>query len=179
MGELYIFAAAVYRKNMSTTKRPLYLLHPRFILIHLTDPHLMCIPSLHVMVVIRTYTKFAEMARTLGENLKDEIEELRRGALKITEAILYVKQHSVNCIPAALYAMTCFNGELFPQKEAESFAGALLIDETVPSPDDREAIRNHIITLYRNFLEAGKNAASWETPLLEFLKSYGKTEGNT
>jgi hypothetical protein len=175
MGELYIFAAAVYRKNMSTTRRPRCLFHLRFILIHLSDPHLMCIPSLHVMVVIRTYTKFAQIAKALGENLKDEIEELRRGALKITEAILYVKQHSVNCIPAALYAMTSFSPELFPKKEAESFARALLINETVPSRDDGEAIRNHIIKLYRDFLEAGKNTASWETPLLGFLRDYGET----
>jgi hypothetical protein len=124
------------------------------------------------MVVIRTYTKFAEMAKVLGENPGGEIEELRKGALKITEAILYVKQHSVNCIPAALYAMTSFSPELFPQREAESFAASLLTNEKIPLPDDRQAIRNHIIKLYRDFLEAGKNAPSWEIPLLEFLKGY-------
>jgi hypothetical protein len=172
MGELYIFAAGVYRKNMSTTRRPLYLLHPRFVLIHLSDPHLMCIPSLHVMVVIRTYTKFAELAKSLGENLDDEIKELREGALKITEAILYVKQHSVNCIPAALYAMSSFSPELFPQEEAESFAGDLLRGERVPSARDGEAIRKHIVTLYRDFLAAGRDAPSWEYPLLAFLKDY-------
>jgi hypothetical protein len=173
MGRLYIFAAGVYRKNMSTTRRPLYLLRPRFVLIRLTDPHLMCIPSLHVMVAVRTYTKFAETAKLLGEDLREELEALRQRALKITEAILYVKQHSVNCIPAALYAMTSFSPELFPPEEAEAFAACLLRDEKVPAPEDREAIRNHIITLYRAFLAEGKNAPSWEYPLLAFLKDYG------
>jgi hypothetical protein len=169
LGALYAFAAQVYRRNMSTTARPRYFLHPRFALIHLTDPHLMCVPSLHVMIVIRTYTKFAAMARALGkeENLEIQLEELRRGAVKITEAILYVKQHSVNCIPAALYAMTSFDRTLFPPQEAESFAGTLL--ETHP---DAPRIRNHITALYRDFLEAGTKSPSWETPLLDFLKNY-------
>ena len=67
MGGLYAFAAEVYGKNLSTTNRPFYIGRPRFLLIHAVDPHLMCIPSLHVMVVIRTYTLFREMLKTLGE----------------------------------------------------------------------------------------------------------------
>ena len=49
MGRLYAFASGAYRKNFSTTERPFYIARPRFFLIHLVDPHLMCIPSLHVM----------------------------------------------------------------------------------------------------------------------------------
>jgi hypothetical protein len=121
------------------------------------------------MVVIRTYTKFAAMARALGEeeNLKIQIEELRRGAVKITEAILYVKQHSVNCIPAALYAMSSFDRDLFPPSEAEAFTGMLLEGEA-----SAPLIRNHITGLYRDFLKAGEQSPSWEAPLLDFLKNY-------
>jgi hypothetical protein len=171
MGELYAFAAEVYREHLSTTRRPRYYARPRFALIHLADPHLMCIPSLHVMVVVRTYTYFRRIVRSLGdeERFTPHIEELRRGALAITEAILYVKQHSVNCIPAALYAMTCFDASLFPPEEAVDFVSRLF---TPPrSPPEKDAIRDHILTLYRRFLAEGASAKSWKEPLLRFLDS--------
>jgi len=133
MGRLYAFAATVYRKNLSTTDRPFYVAHPKFFVIHLTDPHLMCIPSLHVMVVIHAYTKFAAILRSLGEaeNRATQIEEMRNGALAICQSILFVKQHSVNCIGASIYAMTRFDPELFPPEEAEAFCSRLL--ERIPS----------------------------------------------
>jgi hypothetical protein len=134
MGELYAYAANVYKRNLSTTDRPFYIARPRFFLIHLLDPHLMCIPSLHVMVVIRTYTEFAAILRSLNEeeHCSAQINEIKQGALAITQAILFVKQHSVNCIAASLYAMTCFDGKLFPPEEAEAFTG-LLFDDPPPA----------------------------------------------
>ena len=192
---LYAFAAEVYKRNLTTTNRPFYIARPRFFLIHLTDPHLMCVPSLHVMVVIRTYTKFAAILRSLGEadSHKAHIEEMRRGALAITQAILFVKQHSVNCIPAALYAMTRFDSALFPPDEALAFAESLFCDapSTLPSAadhvqvnervrphaipkikipaEDIAAIKAHIIALYRRFLAEGESAKNWEEPLLRFI----------
>ncbi|GHV60544.1 hypothetical protein AGMMS49587_02180 [Spirochaetia bacterium] len=169
MGALYNFAAEVYQKNLSTTERPFYIRRPGFILIHAFDPHLMCIPSLHVMVVIRTYTKFAALLRSLGdeETYAPQIAELKKGATDITEAILYVKQHSVNCIAAAMYAMTCFDGELFPPAEAEDFVSRLFAGG---GPDCGE-IRNYIENLYRHFLSENSEAKPWDTPLLNFLQS--------
>jgi len=127
MGRLYEFAGQVYRKNLSTTDRPFCIARPRFFMIHLTDPHLMCIPSLHVMVVIFSYAKFAAMLKALGaaEKCAAQIEEMRRGALAICQAILFVKQHSVNCIGASIYAMTRFDPALFPHEEAEAFCACL------------------------------------------------------
>jgi len=192
MGELYAFAAKVYGKNLSTTKRPFYISRPRFFVIHLFDPHLMCIPSLHVMVVIHTYTQFAAIAQKLKDedSLKDQLLEMKHGALAISQAILFVKQHSVNCISAALYAMTRFSPDLFPPQEAAAFT-ALLFS---PAPDaknaprgsrvhpsaapltklsetDKAQIKSHILSLYRRFLQEGENSMSWETPLINFLKS--------
>jgi hypothetical protein len=190
MDRLYAFAAESYQKNFSTTDRPFYIARPRFLVIHLLDPHLMCIPSLHVMVVIRTYTQFAAILRSLGEaeRRSAQIDEMKQGALAITQAILFVKQHSVNCIAAALYAMTCFDGELFPPEEAEAFAD-LLFGEAPPVslPTDRRSINKqlrpgaaprtklpqadvveikaHIISLYRRFLaEGGRQAVSGGGP---------------
>jgi hypothetical protein len=173
IGALYAKAGGVYAQNFSTTNRPRYLKNFRFVVIHAFDPHLMCIPSLHVMVVIRAYTQFRDILRKLGEDgcLAPEIQEARQRALAITEAVLYIKQHSINCISAAMYAMTCFD-DLFPQEEAEQFARDLFIEAACISKDDAQAIRGHIIGLYRQFLEEGKESASWEKPLLDFLASH-------
>jgi hypothetical protein len=192
IGKLYAYAAEIYRENLSTTKRPFYIAHPRFILIHLLDPHLMCIPSLHVMVAIYTYKMFARIAKQLGEEekLREQIDEMKQGALAICQAVLYTKQHSVNCIPAALYAMVCFCPDLFPPEEAEDFTSLLF--SPAPSPDKappgsrvhpafapspklnetvQEEIKSHILALYRRFLAEGKTAKSWGEPLVNFLRT--------
>jgi hypothetical protein len=170
MGRLYAFAGEVYRKNLSTTKRPFYISRPRFFFIHLLDPHLMCIPSLHVMVVIRAYTKFRAIIRGLGDEARfaRQIKEITGGALAISEAILFVKQHSVNCVAAAMYAMTCFEGALFPPEEAELFASRLFV-RSLP-PGDAGPLRTHIINLYRQFLSQRETAKTWDEPLVNFLR---------
>ena len=176
MDRLYQFSAEVYARNMSTTRRPYYIARPRFFLIHLTDPHLMCIPSLHVMVMILSYTRFRRILRVLGagEALDGQIEEVEAGAALITEAILYVKQHSVNCVSAAMYAMSRFDPALFPGSEAERFV-ARLFAARGPLPGipaaDGDIIRDHIIALYRRFIdESPAPGEPWEEPLLRFLR---------
>jgi hypothetical protein len=169
MGRLYAFAGEVYRKNLSTTKRPFYIRRPRFFFIHLLDPHLMCIPSLHVMVVIRAYTKFRDIIRGMGDEARfaRQIKEITGGALAISEAILFVKQHSVNCVAAAMYAMTCFEEKLFPPREAEEFVSRLFIRSLPPA--DAEIIKTHIITLYGEFLSEKGRSKTWDEPLVNFL----------
>jgi hypothetical protein len=193
MGKLYAFAAEVYEQNLSTTKRPFYITRPRFLVIHALDPHLMCVPSLHVMVVIHTYLQFYEISKLLGEEekLKEQFIEMKQGALAISQAILFVKQHSVNCIPAALYGMTCFSPGLFPQEEAEKFIQLLFSPAPKPAyktdrkvhpmfapaaklpQEDIAEIKEHILTLYRRFLEEGKTAKTWDEPLVRFLQKMG------
>ncbi|MDR1073657.1 MAG: hypothetical protein LBL45_08275 [Treponema sp.] len=171
IGRLYKTAAEVYAACFSTTKRPRYLGTFRFALIHAFDPHLMCIPSLHVMVVIRAYTAFASIIRTLGdsETFARQAAELRRRALAITESVLYVKQHSVNCVAAAMYAMTRFDPPLFTEEDAEAFVVDLFTDNTLP-PVAAARVREHILSLYQRFLAHGSLSADWTEPLLAFLK---------
>jgi hypothetical protein len=191
MNSLYRFAAEVYEKNLSTTRRPFYIRRLRFILIHAFDPHLMCIPSLHVMVVIHTYTQFTRIIGSMGggQTYAAQIAEIRRGALDIAEAILYVKQHSVNCVPAAMYAMTRFDRELFPPAAAEDFISRLFAgpaEDEAPGkaavlyridPAAGAAIKDYIRTLYRRFLEEGTGAEPWDTPLVNFLKGLPQRHG--
>jgi hypothetical protein len=193
IGRLYAFAAVVYKKNLSTTKRPFYIGSPRFFLIHLADPHLMCIPSLHVMVVVHTYTMFNLIVRQLGEEEKyrNQIIEMKQGALAIAHAVLFIKQHSVNCIPAALYGMNCFCPSLFTRQEAEEFIQQLFSPAPKPAyktsrrvhpmhapvtklpQEDIEEIKAHILALYRRFFEEGKTAKTWDEPLVKFLREIG------
>ncbi|MDR1565984.1 MAG: hypothetical protein LBS48_01715 [Treponema sp.] len=188
IGALYERAAEVYSLSFSTTARPFYVARPRFAVIHAFDPHLMCIPSLHVMVVIRTYTLFRDILRRLGggETFASQIEEIRRGSLAITEAVLYVKQHSVNCVPAAMYAMTRFDPSLFPPKEGEYFCSRLFASRDPVSGDpvsrdpvlgeDGETIRDYMLSLYRRFLAEGEKSSRWEKPLADFLFSLPQTK---
>ncbi|MDR0450973.1 MAG: hypothetical protein LBH26_06880, partial [Treponema sp.] len=182
MGRLYAFAGEVYGRNLSTTKRPFYIRRPRFLLIHVFDPHLMCVPSLHVMVVILTYTRFADLSASLeagNGGRAARASGVKRRAQDITEAILYVKQHSVNCVAAAMYAMTSFDQRLFPREEAEDFLAGLFSSDGREDPpvsgrrgkvkaEDGAAIRGYIGALYARFLAEGA-ASSWEKPLLDFL----------
>ena len=192
MGKLYAYAAGVYKKNFSTTVRPFYIARPRFFLIHMVDPHLMCIPSLHVMIAIRTYTKFMQIMKGFGDDktCAAQIEEIRQGALAITRAILYIKQHSINCISAALYAMTCYDPELFTQEDAEAFTAELfsgkqpkaepgrklIAEHPASAPrstikaDDANEIQGHIIGLFRRFLSEKKETENWDEPLMKFLR---------
>ncbi|MCL2192497.1 MAG: hypothetical protein FWB78_03770 [Treponema sp.] len=184
MGRLYKFAAKVYRKNLSTTERPFYIAHPKFFMIHFADPHLMCIPSLHVMVVVYTYAKFAAILRSLGdaESRAAQIEEMRNGALAICQAILFVKQHSVNCIGASIYVMTRFDPELFPPEKAEAFCSSLFerLPDSLGAPgtklpeEDIAEIRAHITDSYRRFQQEGQTSKSWEEPILNFLRQSPK-----
>ncbi|MDR0589674.1 MAG: hypothetical protein LBG25_03925, partial [Spirochaetaceae bacterium] len=179
IGRLYSFAAEIYAKNLSTTQRPRYLARPRFLLIHAVDPHLMCIPSLHVMVVISAYTQFRSILRSLGddERFAPQIAEIHQGAVNITEAILYVKQHSVNCIAAAMYAMTCFDPALFPQTEGADFVSRLFREVKNPGPGDAGIIRGHILELYLTFLKARNPAETWGKPLVDFLRPLQRAAG--
>jgi hypothetical protein len=201
MGKLYEYAADVYRRNFSTTKRPFYIARPRFFLIHLVDPHLMCIPSLHVMIAIRTYTQFTRIMRGLNEDKKRaaQIEEMRQGALAISRAILYVKQHSVNCVSAALYAMCRFDPDHFTPEEAEAFAVELFSGKPpAANPGQKKAsnyavrpaaaplgtikaehaaeIQEHVIRLFRRFMSDNSGTEYWGAPLLQFLREMPTAE---
>jgi hypothetical protein len=180
LGSLYVTAAEVYSRHMSTTTRPRYFGNIGCIAIQLFDPHLLCVPSLHVMVCIHTWIKtrcfFQQCDASKSE--KAFIDKLFDHAVLITESVLYMKQHSVNCIPAALYAMNCFESGLFTDEDASTFTQALFHDErNVEIPHAvRNDIRVHIETVYAAFIrERGQlltaGNSDWTTPLIRFLEN--------
>jgi hypothetical protein len=180
VGSLYVTAAEVYSRHMSTTTRPRYFGNIGCIVIQLFDPHLLCVPSLHVMVCIHTWIKARCVfeQRDASNTAKAYVEKLFDHAILITESILSMKQHSVNCIPAALYAMNCFERGLFTDEDASAFTRALFTDERTfqISQTVRNDIRTRIETVYAAFIrERGQLLAAgnsdWTIPLIRFLES--------
>ena len=184
--EIYSFAFQIYRKNLSTTARPLHKKGFHFRLIHLVDPHLMCIPSLHVMLMVHSYTVFIHYIQMLGEEdaLHDMADHVCKGALLITEAVLYVKQHSIICIAAALYAMCCFDPKLFSANDAENFITSLFgakepgdipaeyapyYTKPLVNTEDSLKLHEYITSLFRHFMETRN--IDWTVPILEYLKT--------
>lgn len=170
----YIDAAAVYRFRMTTTKRPRYY-KKHFMIIHLFDPHYLCVPSLHVIVVVLAYTFYRKAFREL-EMPEDEANILNRelfeGAAAIAETVLYIKQHSVNCIPAALYAMSRITPEEVTPTEVVTFIERLFASATDITPDNVKKIRAHIMDMYEELFLEGCHDSDWITPLQRWLNSY-------
>jgi hypothetical protein len=171
---MYKNAAVVYRKVQSTTIRPK---PPKgnfhFRVIHITDPHLNCLPSLHVMVVTWAGYVLANRIQKLAkdQDVDSEIKYLLYHAKLITETTLYVKQHSVNCIPAALFVMK----ELFPGIESvysESFLKSLF-NTTKPVVNNLSDISNYMCELYQSFQTASQNSPNgFSDILIDFLLNY-------
>ncbi|GMO28433.1 MAG: hypothetical protein Ta2F_03870 [Termitinemataceae bacterium] len=173
---IYRRAAMVYKKNFSTTKRPVCKDSAIVKMIHKIDPHLMCIPSLHIMVIVWTYTKMRLIMRSLSceTQYEQQLKDLRLHAVKIADSVLYLKQHSINCIAAALYTLTVIDESVVAQCEAEDFIDLLLVNSTDIDIDGVCKIRTYIKELYRSFLDQYKNnpQESWEKVLLDFLENY-------
>jgi len=170
----YVDAAAVYRFRMTTTKRPRYY-KGHFRIIHLFDPHYLCVPSLHVIVVVLAYTFYRKAFKELGM-AEDEATTLNRelfeGAASIAETVLYIKQHSVNCIPAALYAMTRITPEEVTPTEVVTFIDRLFAFAPDIDPENARKIRAHIMDMYEELFLEGCHDSDWITPLQRWLNGY-------
>ncbi len=170
----YRDAAQVYRFRMTTTKRPKYY-KGRFRIIHMFDPHLLCVPSLHVIVVALAYTFYRVAFEELGMDREESRvlnKELFGGAVAITETVLYIKQHSVNCIPAALYALTRVWPEEVTPIFVVDFVNALFREADDVLPADAARIRAHIMDLYEELFLEGCHDSDWITPLQRWLNAY-------
>lgn len=172
---VYQSGGKVYARILSTTDRPNCTDDKQFRLIHRADPHLLCVPSLHIAIIVLcfTYNRALFDREDIGDDDKTRWNTSLYGeAVAIAESVLYIKQHSVNCIPAALYMMTMQFPDLVQQETVERFIADLFAAESEVAADDAAAIRAHILTLYREYLARGKTAAHWEEPILAWLSAY-------
>jgi hypothetical protein len=173
---LYREAGAVYRSCQSTTstRAPLPR-HPYFAVIYLLDPHLACIPSLHILLICYNHLGAARILRRhglRGEEAERLLEAVRSEARRITEAILLVKQHSLVDLAPTLFLLTA----LFPEygrEVVEDFIGGLFADWQLPGAIVKR-LRALLWSSYSEFLEEWekKGRSGHREMILEFLGRY-------
>lgn len=173
---LYEKAGSVYSTTLTTTDRPKYYGSPRFILIHAADPHLLCVPSLHVAIVAGTYAFIRQELKnsSFSEGEKEAIlAEIYEGAVRITESVLYVKQHSINCVAGAMYLLTAGHEDgFFTEEDSGKFLDKLFEDADDIFPQDVIDIRNYMKEMYSNLIEENKKSQLWQQPLFNWLNNY-------
>ena len=175
----YKEASDFYKFRMSTTKRPEGIAHRKFIWIKLLDPHYLCVPSLHVSVVVLTSTYFK---RVFKEEQLSEAEqnfynsEIYAEAMKIAETVLYIKQHSVNCVAAALYMMNCILEGEFSIQDAVDFINNMFVNADDITDEHKSLINEHLNMLFEQLLLEGTSEYDWVTPLKRWILQCEKDE---
>lgn len=175
----YATAAEIYRIRMTTTNRPNYKESSGFRTLHILDPHYLCVPSLHIAIVVLAWNFYGKVFNEIElpeDEKKFYLNEIYLGAKNIAETVLYVKQHSVNCIPAALYMVTCIFPDTFPIETATNFIEDLFSDAHDVKKTDKIAIRTHIEMIYEQFVLEGCQEDDWKVPVLRWLYQYKACE---
>lgn len=176
----YKDAAGFYRFRMSTTQRPKGIANRKFIWIKLLDPHYLCVPSLHVSVtvLVTTYFKRVFKAEFSEEEQNFYNTELYEEAIQIAETVLYIKQHSVNCVAAALYMMNCIMEGEFSIQNAIDFINTLFADADDITDENKKLINEHLNILFEQLLLEGTNEYDWVTPLKRWILQYENNENS-
>lgn len=172
IAQLYRSGFDVSDSCQSTTTRPGSGRNIPLKLIHWADPHLHCVPSLHVMIVCFNHLRIGAIIRELAGKTDDyetELEYLGNQAVLITNSILFMKQHSINCIPAGLFALSAecseFNNE---------YALNLIKELTKLNKDSIngiEEISTYISGLYTDFQNLSESGSNRQV-LIDFLLQY-------
>jgi hypothetical protein len=175
MTALYRDCAKVYLRCQSTTRRPPEPANGLFSVIHGLDPHLHCVPSLHVLIVyLNMILGEAAIRRLSGgrpsPSQAKAIAYIRQEAIRVTESVLFVKQHSVNCIAISAFCLRAWYPDV-------GEAGALeLIDSlfTYETLDTLAAgaIRAHVKGLYRRLWEDYGRLRRWRPVVLSYLRAF-------
>jgi len=170
--QLYKNGFDVSDRCQSTTTRPDPGKYIKLRLVHWVDPHLHCIPSLHVMVVCFNQLRIGTIIQELtgsARGYEAELEYLENQAINITNSILFMKQHSINCIPAGLFALS---EECSEFKDEYAFNLIENIKKlNIDSIDRFEDIASYMTELYTDFQKLSKSFSNKEI-LINFLLKY-------
>lgn len=179
--EVYSSAGQIYKMCMTTTSRPRCYKKFYFSVIYFFDPHYLCVPSLHVSIVSLVWSFYRRLISQLDDFSEEEkkayIDELYDGAIEITEAVLYIKQHSVNCIPAALYMMTFLMEPYFTPEDGIQFLKDLFAKTDIPVEVQKE-LKDYMYFIYERFLLVGISDYNWIAPVRSWLKEYALNTGH-
>ncbi len=173
--QAYSEAFRMYSHHMTTTNRPSCKDVRAVRNLQHADPHYLCVPSLHIAVVCLTYSFYKKIFER--ENFTDEEKDMWNREIyshgkEIAESVLYMKQHSANCIPAAMHMMTNIAPELFTVQMAVSFIDDLFRDATDISAKDREHLIEHIQFMYERLILESTLDDDWTEPVKNWLKNY-------
>ncbi len=177
----YIEAYRVYHTCMTTTRQP-YTDNKQVRAMRSADPHFLCVPSLHIAIIILTeqfYKRLFETGLFTDEEKTLWHEELFRHGMEIAESVLYLKQHSVNCIPAALYMMTVIAPDIVYTDDVVSFIEQFLSNADDVSESAKKEIQQHIEMTYEMFLLEGLWESDWEVSVLRWLETYKPFPGDS
>lgn len=171
---IYPEAGKLYYYTMTTTYRPATD-DKKILGLRKTDPHYMCVPSLHITTIALAFCFYRMLFERENFGQEDKQlwnKEIFDTAVEIGESVLYVKQHSVNCIPAGLFMLRKIAPELCTDKEVYEFLEAMFLNSDDVNQDDRIEAYNHMKNLYDKFVEEGKNDSDWSVPVKKWLDSY-------
>ena len=151
----------------------------KFVVIHLFDPHLLCVPSLHVAIVVGVWAKVREILSetSFSEEEKSQIlDDIYYGSIAITESVLFVKQHSINCVAGALYMLTASHDNgFFTEEDAKHVINNLFLEPEYIKDGNEIQIREYIGKMYKTLIESSRNSTDWETALYNWLDTYKNT----
>lgn len=170
----YEAAYDMYRKCMTTTYRP-PCDDKKIKALRAADPHYLCVPSLHIAIIATTYAFFKMLFDREDFTAAEKAQwthELYDEGLAIARSVLYLKQHSVNCIPAALYMVCKINASIFTISDAVFFIEHFLEEAEDISKEDRQSITNYINFVFERFLLEGTPEDDWTVPVVRWLKDY-------
>ena len=168
----YKEASDFYKFRMSTAKRPAGIANRKFIWLKMLDPHYLCVPSLHVSVVVLAITYFKHAFKE--EQFSEEEQkfyntEIYTEAIEIAEAVLYTKQNSVNCIAAALYMMNCMLEGEFNIQDAVDFINKMFANAADITDEHKKIVNEQLNMLFEKLLLEGTSEYDWVTPLKRWI----------
>ncbi len=185
LGSLYEDGGSIYSRCMTTTDRPHYKRSPKFLTIHLFDPHLLCAPSLHVAIAAGSFAFVRKLFAADDLPLSAEekaalLSEIYSGAAAITESVLFVKQHSINCVAGAFYMLTAAHEPgFFTAADAAAFTDALFSRGDGLAEPDKSALRASMLDSYGRLCAAFEASpeAGWRAPFFQWFKEYAAETG--
>lgn len=174
MALIYPEAYKLYSYKMTTTFRP-QCDEKKIKKLRKTDPHYMCVPSLHIVTIAMAFAYYRKIFDREGFSQSDKDlwnKELFDRAIDIGESVLYVKQHSVNCIPAGLFMLRKVAPEIFTDKEAKEFLDALFANAPDVKKEDKQEANDYMWKMYNTFVDEGKDETDWVVPVKKWLDNY-------
>ncbi|MFH2113250.1 MAG: hypothetical protein ABIJ86_01925 [Spirochaetota bacterium] len=189
---LYEDAGSIYLHCHSTTVRPKRLPNLSCAMIQVLDPHLNCIPSLHVTIVFGAWMLARGVVDAMGDAGESRAEvwlaSLHNHAQRIAETTMLMKQHSVNCIGASLWYLNARYPTSFDEAHCTAIIDGLFTIEGRDVPV-KEAARTRVLEVFAllkqdaatrgskadNSATAAAGGDAWRGPLLGFIEGYPRT----